>query len=50
MWSFSRAVRTAYDIQVVVMGGPGNGSKEEGKDQELMQSSTKPDPGHHMGK
>ena len=25
-------------------------SKEEGKDQELIQSSTTPDPGHHMGK
>ena len=25
-------------------------SKEEGKDQESIQSSTTPDPGHHMGK
>ena len=25
-------------------------SKEEGKDQELIQLSTKPDPRHHMGK
>ena len=25
-------------------------SKEEGKDQELIQSNTKPDLGHHMGK
>ena len=25
-------------------------SKEEGKNQELMQSRTTPDPGHHMGK
>ena len=24
--------------------------KEEGKDQESIQSSTTPDPGHHMGK
>ena len=24
-------------------------SKEEGKDQESIQSSTRPDPGHHMG-
>ena len=24
--------------------------KEEGKYQELIQSSTTPDPGHHMGK
>ena len=26
------------------------GSKEEGKHQESIQSSTTPDPGHHMGK
>ena len=25
-------------------------SKEEGKDQESIQSNTTPDPGHHMGK
>ena len=25
-------------------------SKEEGKDQESIQSSTTPDPGHHMRK
>ena len=25
-------------------------SKNEGKDQELIQSSTTPDPGHHIGK
>ena len=25
-------------------------SKEEGKDQESIQSSTSPDQGHHMGK
>ena len=25
-------------------------SKKEGKDQESMQSSTKSEPGHHMGK
>ena len=25
-------------------------SKEEGKDQESIQSSTTPDPRHHMGK
>ena len=25
-------------------------SKEEGKDQESIQSRTRPDPGHHMGK
>ena len=25
-------------------------SKEEGKDQESIQSSTTPDPGHHIGK
>ena len=25
-------------------------SKEEGKDQESIQSITTPDPGHHMGK
>ena len=25
-------------------------SKEEGEDQESMQSSTTPDPGHYMGK
>ena len=25
-------------------------NKEEGKDQESIQSSTTPDPGHHMGK
>ena len=25
-------------------------SKEEGKDQESIQSSTTPDPGHHVGK
>ena len=25
-------------------------SKREGKDQELIQSSTTPDPGYHMGK
>ena len=25
-------------------------AKEEGKDQESIQSSTKPDPGHHLGK
>ena len=25
-------------------------SKKEGTDQELMQSSTKPDPGYHMRK
>ena len=25
-------------------------SKEEGKDQETIQSSTTPDPGYHMGK
>ena len=25
-------------------------SKKEGKDQESIQSSTTPDPGHHMGK
>ena len=25
-------------------------SKDEDKDQESIQSSTKPDPGHHMGK
>ena len=25
-------------------------SKKEGKDQELIQSSTTPDPGHHKGK
>ena len=25
-------------------------SKEVGKDQESIQSSTTPDPGHHMGK
>ena len=25
-------------------------SEKEGKDQESIQSSTKPDPGHHMGK
>ena len=24
--------------------------KEEGKDQELIQSSSTPDPGHYMGK
>ena len=24
--------------------------KEEGKDQESIQSNTTPDPGHHMGK
>ena len=24
--------------------------KEKGKDQESIQSSTTPDPGHHMGK
>ena len=27
-----------------------NQSKKEGKDQESIQSSTIPDPGHHMGK
>ena len=27
-----------------------NQSKEEDKDQELIQSSTTPDPGHHMVK
>ena len=26
------------------------GSKEEGNDQESIQSNTTPDPGHHMGK
>ena len=25
-------------------------NKEEGRDQESIQSSTTPDPGHHMGK
>ena len=25
-------------------------SKKDGKDQETIQSSTTPDPGHHMGK
>ena len=25
-------------------------SKEKGKDQESIQSSTTPDPGHHLGK
>ena len=25
-------------------------SKEEGKDQESIQSNSTPDPGHHMGK
>ena len=25
-------------------------SKKEAKDQKLIQSSTTPDPGHHMGK
>lgn len=25
-------------------------SKKEGKDHELIQSSTNPDPGHYMGK
>ena len=25
-------------------------SKEEGKDQEYIQSNTTPDPGHYMGK
>ena len=29
---------------------PEHHSKEEGKDQESIQSSTTPDPGHHMGK
>ena len=28
----------------------GTESKEEGNDQESIQSSTTPDPGHHMGK
>ena len=28
----------------------GNQNKEEGKDQELIQSNTTPDPGHTMGK
>ena len=27
-----------------------NKSKEEGKDQESIQSGTTPDPGNHMGK
>ena len=25
-------------------------SKKEGKDEKLIQSSTTPDPGHHIGK
>ena len=29
---------------------PRAGSKEEGRDQESIQSSTTPDPGHHTGK
>ena len=31
-------------------GGIKNQSKEEDKDQESIQSSITPDPGHHMGK
>ena len=41
-----KSSKKAYDIQLY----PREESKEEGKDQESIQSSTTPDPGHHMGK
>ena len=34
-------------LSLVVMS---NKSKKEGKDQESIQSSTTPDPGHHLAK
>ena len=34
----------------VICDSSSNRSKEEGKDQESIQLSTTPDPGHQMGK
>ena len=34
----------------MIVVNPGHSKEEEGKDQESIQSSTTPDPGHHMGK
>ena len=36
--------------QFCVLGILMEKSREEGKDQESIQSSTTPDPGYHMGK
>ena len=38
---------SAYGMAVV---GTSSQSKKDGKDQEAIQSSNTPDPGHHMGK
>ena len=35
-------------LQVLSADGTSRQSKEEGKDQQLIQSSTTPDPGHHV--
>ena len=55
-WCYSKFVNALKIISIVLIFLAENSlaccileSKRAGKDQELIQSSTTPDPGHHMG-
>ena len=43
-WAILRAYHTLSEVLYVTI------SKKDGKDQELIQSGTTPDPGYNMGK
>ena len=48
-WSFGHLI----NLQIRIYANQKekfNENKQEGKDQESIQSSTTPDPGHHMGR